>query len=698
MQQLQEIFLQANNTTSLDGPTRSVLKVISAGLETTGANTDISSLLDRLGALRPQDLDGVIHKGRKALWPNKAPLRDGSLRNYRSVLASMAVYAAETTGRGEARPLRALLEGTGKGHKHRQHVDPSNLSEAALDDIERYVAFKTARILPPRELKLRGGTWRPITANLVVSRLRSHWARTEEMLGRESTRVERFSPETYSKVIEDYLSEGERMYQDGTKSFPGYTLAKQIAIHLQIGCREYLAAYHPEDLEEISTMCGGDVDEVYNKYREDMDKRHATTKRGKHKTDTTQLTRSDLRKAGLRALEEAERIREQHGSKKKWMETELRYRRGGLLLAMLSSWAMRLRNAAEMQWGHNIEQERNGNWSFSFSGEELKIPVRGREVNVYEGTFPPSISELISDWRDHLESVYDPEITHVVPYVLPTNDDLRNGLWELQKRRGEAPPLDPLIAHADSLLEIGTERLQAAAVQAAEARNLDELWRLTAAYAYLKDGGRPPARKMLLRDNLTLREVLESKVFEPLLNPPPGALQAFTGYYESKGRSVETIRTKHIGARHLFRALRWAGATEANPYSGYPEKPRTGHYVTTRLSAKDVLRDDFVALFNDVMGIRITPHRARNILSGDAKRFGQLTGNDAWALASKRLGNHPMTVFHEYNELDISASEAFDDAVDENDNHGAFKRSNVQRLVSSLSAEERQELLKALEE
>lgn len=664
MQQLQEIYLEANNSTSLDGPTKSVLKVIAAGLDVAGPRGSLSATLERLALLRPQELDDVIVAGRAALWPNKAPLSPATLRNYRSVLTGLAAYAAEKTGRGVPKPLRRLTDGIIKGHKHRKHVDFSELSDAAREDLEQYIAFKTAPLLPPREMGLRGDTWRPITVQGVRARLRSYWTRLERMLGRESTRVERFSPEAYAGVIQEYLAEGERMYREGTQSFPGYQVAKQIAIYLQIGCREYLTAYHEEDLAAIKVACGDDLEGIFNKYREDMDAKHASAQRGKHKTDTTNLTRADLRRAGTLALAEADKVRALYGNKKKWLETQLRYRRCGLFLVMLSSWPMRIRNAAEMQWDRHLKLRADGCWEFRFEGDELKIPRRGWKTNVYQGTFSEGVSEFFSGWRAYLEDTYGAGITRVVPYVFPTVDDLRAGVQELARLSGEEIPLDSFVAPAKAWLAMEEDERRRAAIKAVLDRDLDQLWHLTAAYAYLLGGRLPPQRKMLMRDNRSLREVLESQAFDPLLDPPAGALEAFTAYHEARNLSEETIRTKHIGARHFFRALRWAGATDANPYAAYPEKPRTGHYVTSRLSAKDCLRRDFIALFKEFMGVRITPHRARNILSGDAKRFGQRTGNDAWAIASERLGNHPLTVFHEYNELDVSAGPEFDSEVD----------------------------------
>lgn len=689
--------MQASGSSTIAGPARSALKVIAAGLSGQRARPGSDSALDRLAGVHPDEFDELIHRGRAVLWPNKKPLSHGTLRNYRAVLSTLVTFSREQTGHDGIKPLNALREATRRGYVTRPRLDPSRLSEAAKADMERFAAFKMARVLPVHERAHRKATWRKVSADSVSQRLLAYWARLESYLGRESTRVERFSPMMYFPVITDYIEEGERLLREGVQSFPGYKWAELVAANLQIGCREYLAAHHPEDLEAIYQECGGDPYPIFRNYREDMHNMYVTTERGRHKVDTADIDIDiyDVREAGLKALEVADRIRAESGSSKSRLATELVYRRAGLLLVVLSAWPMRIRNISEMRWDHNLKQDEDGLWTFKFSGEELKVARRGKAINIHEGTFSLKVSALITQWRDHLETVYGAGITKAVPYVFLTNGDLRTGLAQLNKVLGQREPVDPIIAAAEQWLHKSSEARRAAAVEAAEREDFEALWDLTAAYAYFTDGRQPLSPSKIRNDHRAIRKGLDSKIFKPLLNPPPGAQDDFKAHLAAKGQALGTIKQAQAGMKKLFEALRWAGATDTDAYAS--AKAKSGALFAVRNNVSGILRRDFIATVYEFTGVRLTPHRVRNLMTDALKELAFRVGVDPWGLLSLRLNNHRLTAYKEYNQFDPSSSVKLDLELD---TLGAGDDTNtgidLAKVVASLTPQERRDLLSRL--
>lgn len=148
-------------------------------------------------------------------------------------------------------------------------------------------------------------------------------------------------------------------------------------------------------------------------------------------------------------------------------------------------------------------------------------------------------------------------------------------------------PRDPL-ARAEQLHLWGEEALRRYAVEAAGARDLERLWRLTEAHLTLHGGsGVATSRHTLRAYRRGIFELLSLWAGESLLRPArdAGALyiqrlragdrepvieRAEIGRRGRKPKrgplSPATVELRLAAARALYDALRWSGATEADPF------------------------------------------------------------------------------------------------------------------------------------
>jgi integrase len=125
-----------------------------------------------------------------------------------------------------------------------------------------------------------------------------------------------------------------------------------------------------------------------------------------------------------------------------------------------------------------------------------------------------------------------------------------------------------LVSRAIGWLELETGERKRRAVQAARDRDAATLWSLTE--ANLTRAGRAGANvspHTLETYEVGVRQVLDAATGVSVLAPPRDWGSAYRLRLEGKGASAATVRVKLAAARALFAALRWAGATEADPFS-----------------------------------------------------------------------------------------------------------------------------------
>ncbi len=139
---------------------------------------------------------------------------------------------------------------------------------------------------------------------------------------------------------------------------------------------------------------------------------------------------------------------------------------------------------------------------------------------------------------------------------------------DLQRYQGDA------LNRAEGWASLPADELRRRAARAANARDLDELWALTEAYLFLHGSkGSRASRHTLRTYRRGIADLIEGWQDENLLRPTRDAgvlyirrLESTPGVVSGERPQPSTLQVKLAAARTLFRALRWAGATEARPF------------------------------------------------------------------------------------------------------------------------------------
>jgi integrase/recombinase XerC len=136
-------------------------------------------------------------------------------------------------------------------------------------------------------------------------------------------------------------------------------------------------------------------------------------------------------------------------------------------------------------------------------------------------------------------------------------------------------------AQAKSWSSLSEEDLRRRAMVAANARDKAELWDLTRAFLFLhgKKGGRGSDESLEVYQR-NIRELIDVWQGENLLRPSRDAgvmyvrdLETLPNAVTGKPLSYSTVKVKIAAARTFYKALRWAKATEANPFENVSPAP-----------------------------------------------------------------------------------------------------------------------------
>jgi integrase/recombinase XerC len=137
------------------------------------------------------------------------------------------------------------------------------------------------------------------------------------------------------------------------------------------------------------------------------------------------------------------------------------------------------------------------------------------------------------------------------------------------------------LAQAESWANLSEEDLRRRAMVAANARDPEELWEMTRAYLFLhgSKGGNASAHTFKAYKRGVL-DLIEAWQRENLLRPSRDAgvlyarrLETAANPITGKPLSASSIEVKLAAARTLYKALRWAKATEANPFENVSPAP-----------------------------------------------------------------------------------------------------------------------------
>ncbi len=140
-----------------------------------------------------------------------------------------------------------------------------------------------------------------------------------------------------------------------------------------------------------------------------------------------------------------------------------------------------------------------------------------------------------------------------------------------------AEPLE----HAQSWANLNPEALRRRAMTAANGRNAEELWSLTRAYLFLHGAkGGKVSKHTLKAYRRGVLDLLEHWQHENLIRPSRDAgvfyirkLETQANPHSGKPLSPASIEVKLAAARTLYKAMRWANATETNPFGDVSPAP-----------------------------------------------------------------------------------------------------------------------------
>src|SRR5690606_35690377 len=128
------------------------------------------------------------------------------------------------------------------------------------------------------------------------------------------------------------------------------------------------------------------------------------------------------------------------------------------------------------------------------------------------------------------------------------------------------------LARAESWAALPPDELRRRAARAANERDAEELWALTEAYLFLHGSkGARVSRHTLRTYRRGVADLLEAWAGENLLRPSRGAGVVYVRRLETgaltggEPPSPATLSGNLAAARTLYKAHRWAGATEARP-------------------------------------------------------------------------------------------------------------------------------------
>lgn len=222
------------------------------------------------------------------------------------------------------------------------------------------------------------------------------------------------------------------------------------------------------------------------------------------------------------------------------------------------------------------------------------------------------------------------------------------------------PYTGTLESRADSWAGLSDEALRRRALEAVRERNHEALWSLTEAFLFLraKTGARI-SKHTLKAYRRGVRDLLAAWAHENLLRPSRDAGHRYARLLElrparkgnPKPLEPSSIQVKLAAARTLYKALRWAGATDATPFLDVQSEPdktdpwlKRSYYTPTeveRLLEHASAVDQVIVLLGAHAGLRIAEMASLEWADVDRDFLGLAVsgkgGKRAWVPCSGRL-------------------------------------------------------------
>lgn len=125
-----------------------------------------------------------------------------------------------------------------------------------------------------------------------------------------------------------------------------------------------------------------------------------------------------------------------------------------------------------------------------------------------------------------------------------------------------------VLARARSFATMNETELRREAMRAANERDLEALWALTEAHLTLHgESGALVSANTYKAYKRGLKDLLKAWQGENLLRPSRDAAVLWLRTLEQSGRKPATVRVKLAAGKALYKALRWAKATDAVPFA-----------------------------------------------------------------------------------------------------------------------------------
>lgn len=188
---------------------------------------------------------------------------------------------------------------------------------------------------------------------------------------------------------------------------------------------------------------------------------------------------------------------------------------------------------------------------------------------------------------------------------------------QLSLRENRQTTPDALVERTGRWARLGDAERKRRAAEAANQKDFGTLWSLTEAHLTLYGGsGAKVSANTLQAYRRGVQVLLESWTGENLLRPSNDAGALWLRELEAQGLSPSTLRVRLAAAKALYRALRWANATEAVPFAdARAAKERTAaHDKRQPYSEQDLARllehaegqDKLLVLLGSYAGLRVS--------------------------------------------------------------------------------------------
>jgi len=140
-------------------------------------------------------------------------------------------------------------------------------------------------------------------------------------------------------------------------------------------------------------------------------------------------------------------------------------------------------------------------------------------------------------------------------------DEMDEGMALVPYNRGTG------LEGARAWAELPPDELKRRAAEAAHTHDATALWSLAAAYLTVRGRARARVSLLTLRNyHRAVRDLVEAWPQENLLRPRRDAGALWAASLEDRRLAPSTISVRLAGARCLYAALRWSGATAADPF------------------------------------------------------------------------------------------------------------------------------------